>query len=107
MAMTIVLFVALLKRIAAAFVINTKLSCGLVDGFFHRHPELHKKRVEILEDSRAIFDSQERVDDYFARLKAVVDGVIPAKSGIWMRVALRQCYAPSDAAALHPPLAAS
>jgi len=79
MAMTIVLFVALLKRIAAAFVINTKLSCGLVDGFFHRHPEL----------------------------KAVVDGVIPAKSGIWMRVALRQCYAPSDAAALHPPLAAS
>jgi hypothetical protein len=81
MAMTMVLFIALLKRIAAAFGINTKVSRGLVDGFFHRHPELHKKRGEILEESRAVYFSQERVEDYFARLKTVVDGVHPSK--IW------------------------
>jgi hypothetical protein len=79
MSLSMVQFVGLLKQLAATFGFKTTVSENLVAGFFRRHADLARKRPQILEESRAVYFSEERVKHYQVLLKDIVDGVPPSQ----------------------------
>jgi len=79
MAMSMAIFKGLNRQIANEFGIETNISRELIDGFFRRHPDLRRSRAEIMEESRSIYFTAERVGDWFDRLGPALAGVHPSK----------------------------